>query len=157
MDANLKPCSVAENVRIQRGGHFTELWFGNSRTKMPVKMIQIDNTSKFHFFLRGFIFSSDPRPFSVRRSLTSLINNKLFNRDTRKSQNSRRPDTGLFLENKSTGWVFWKCWLEIEILFIIFTGMRLYTIHIQSYLLWNEQTIALYAYDHILWVNIISK
>ena len=73
MGENLKACLVEEKFRIQRSGHFTELWFGNSRTKMPVKMNQIDNTSKFQFMFCQRIFSSDPSPVSVRVSLASLI------------------------------------------------------------------------------------
>ena len=40
---------------------------------MPVKMNQIDNTSKFQFMFCQRIFSSDPSPVSVRVSLASLI------------------------------------------------------------------------------------
>ena len=155
MDENLKACSVAGNFRIQRSGHFTELWFGNSRAKMLVKMIQIDNTSKFHFspstsfrwscdksFFRGFIFFFWSEA-GFRPCISDLpnLNNKLVDCNSSQSRNSCRLDTGLFLENESTGWIFWKCWLEIEIVFIIFKGMRLHPIHIQCYLLWNEQAI----------------
>ena len=83
MDENLKACSVAENLRIQRSGHFTELWSGNSMTKMPVKMIQIDNFSKFQFILRclvlvwsnvsNFSLVLSENLFSVRGALTCLI------------------------------------------------------------------------------------